>query len=125
MVAWLPFPAKRPGGSEEPGWAPQAEAILTQIRQAIDTLESRIKSDTVQITPSGAGVATSVNVPFTKPFPVGVVPKVVVGVNTGVSSDIELKVWASSETRTGFTLTLRRGNTTPTWVTWIATDLPA
>lgn len=34
-VEWLPFPPKRPGASEPPGWANEAEAIINQVRGQI------------------------------------------------------------------------------------------
>lgn len=35
-VEWLPFPPKRPRGSRPPGWAPEAEAIITQVREKVE-----------------------------------------------------------------------------------------
>lgn len=38
-VDWLPYPPRRPRGSRPPGWAPEAEAIIDQIRDEIEALE--------------------------------------------------------------------------------------
>lgn len=43
-VEWLPFPPKRPRGSRPPGWAPEAEAIITQVREEVEDVRAIAES---------------------------------------------------------------------------------
>lgn len=95
---------------------------VAQLQAAIqEMLSDRVQSGTVTITPSGAGVSTTQAVSFGRPF--ASTPRVALTINTGIGSTIELVCWASAVTASGFTANLRRGNTTATTLTWIATDL--
>ena len=78
-----------------------------------------VQSGVVNITPSGANVQTSQAVVFDVPF--DSIPNVVVGVNTG-SATVSITAWCGtgSITKTGCTVSLSRGNTTSTALTWVA-----
>ena len=97
---------------------------LTSVDERIAAyLNDRIKSGSLTVTPSGANVDTYVTVTFTKPF--ATQPRVTVSIYTGIGAGGSLDVWASSVTPSGFRVYVRRSNTTPTSVSWIATDLAA
>ena len=59
----------------------------------------------------------------TFPVPFANVPRVTATPSSGIGGSTDLQVTVDSETATGFTLRIKRGNTaTPTYVNYIATD---
>ena len=82
----------------------------------------KIKTGTITLTASGGSASETIL--FQEAFPdEGPIPNVTISFNTGIASTIELVCWASAVSRNGFNASMRRGNTTPTVLTWIATTL--
>lgn len=81
----------------------------------------RVETGSQPITPSAPNVQTAVTITFERPF--SAPPDVIVGYNTPLAdgaSPYTVDAWATTITATSFRATVRRSNTTPMNVTWIA-----
>lgn len=97
---------------------PPDSTPLAQTFRKMRQHANSLQGGTRQITPSAADTVTNLTVTFDTPF--ATPPVVVTGVITGITGTGNVIVWASSITATGCILSVKRSNTTPTTVTFLA-----
>ena len=104
------YPSDHTGPADGPALAQTlAQSIEDRLRQAF-------QAGYQSVTPSAANTVTTARVTFTTPFIA--TPTVVITPNTGVPHAVSCSVTDVSVT--GFYIALRRTDTTPTVVNWVA-----